>query len=246
MVIASAAAAEALSYAADKAAGYFGDETHEEIKALPPQNIINNITLNPTQTVTQENRDKLVTASEVIAASEGGANSLKQKLTADAIADKDYDLSQTLSGSTPQQARAAQILAQGNAKPDAVLTADELGKVKALRRKATDRYYCSTEYHEWKYHVTSGEKAKVLSAMTAVETGDGVTHGAWVDAKDYRKAVELYRRIVRAISGPRFTSLLTVLGTNKQAQLTQLLLVPATKAVFDAVRTNNPQFLADD
>lgn len=91
---------------------------------------------------------------------------------------------------------------------------------KLKKRKRTDRYYCSKEAHEWRYHIKSLEYSKVYTLFQLDYTGENnngpyPTQGEWVDSKDYRKIVELYRRLQRLATGPRFQSLLAALGTTK-------------------------------
>lgn len=106
------------------------------------------------------------------------------------------------------------------------------GTQKVLRsfkkKRRTDRYYCSKEYHEWQYHVRSAEYSKVYDMFDVAYNGQNgnngfPTQGEWVDSKTYRRLVEMYRRVNRLTTGPGFKRLIQLMGTTRPALINALL-----------------------
>lgn len=251
-VAASAAAAGAIDMIGDSVAGYFGPETAEEIPSTAPGQLIANIEFRPHINVTQENKDNLVGASNVISQTQADTLALLSKLTADAEA-TNAELSTKMSSYDAVQAKAAQKVARGQADPKIATPPAADKKIKGLQRRPTDRVYVSQEYHEWTHNTSPLKRVGVNGPMPITlwaDAGDGQvtsvpSFGEWIDAVDFRKAGELYRKLVRASKTRGGKALLAAAGTTQAQVLADLIAVPANKLVFTDAITNTP-FLAPD
>lgn len=256
-IVAEVAAALALEIGleaiGDAVAGYFGSEGIADIPTTPPATLINNIEFKPVIDVNQDNKDRLHAAAKVINEDSANVTQLKNKLYADAVA-ANADANAKFNAFDGDQRRAADKLLNQQTDVKKALPDDAAKTVKQLERKRVDRYYVSQEYSEYKYNI----KARVIGGVPTLspialwaQAGDGQivsdspTYGEWVDAKEFRKAGELYRRLVRATTCDGGKQLLTLAGTTQAALLASLIAIPANKLVFTDAVANTPWLIPD-
>jgi hypothetical protein len=144
--------------------------------------------------------------------------------------------------------RAALPKVSGSPLPEKGLEPAAAAIVKGSRRKPTDRLYCSREV--WEYnHIIKPTKANPLVRPLDIvaEAGDHIEHptnpityGQFVDSKDFRKAVELWRRLWTITRGKNVKSVTALLGTTPDGLLATLIADPAIKAQFVSLCTGVP------
>lgn len=141
----------------------------------------------------------------------------------------------------------------GSRIPTEGLTDDGKKDVNKKQRKPTDRHYCSREIHEYNYMIKPLKRDPTTTPYEIVaEAGDHVanpgnpiTFGLFVDAKDFRLGVELWRRLWSVAHAKNSKRLTALLGTTNDGLLDILISDPTIKPQLVAACTGVP-FLQPD
>lgn len=141
----------------------------------------------------------------------------------------------------------------GSRVPTEGLTDDGKKDVNKKQRKPTDRHYCSREIHEYNYMIKPLKRDPTTTPYEIVaEAGDHVanpsnpiTYGLFVDAKDFRLGVELWRRLWSVAHAKNSKRLSALLGETNDSLLQILISDPQIKPQLVAACTGVP-FLQPD
>lgn len=142
----------------------------------------------------------------------------------------------------------------GSDVPTKGLDDDAAKLVKKRTRRPTDKYYVSREPHEFDFCMKPlkhfGFPGTTIEHVAAagdhtVNSNPGPDLGLFINAKEFRKGIELWRRLVNVVRGENVKRIAELTGTDQYTMLQSFIAEPGVKAELVAACTGVPFLLPD-
>ena len=222
------------------------------VENAPVADLIDNIKVEPIVNVNQTSTQYLVDTLNRIAQDPLDVEAAKANFKARPPYSDPANHSQGVREQDRIQREALRKL-HGSRVPSEGLEDDAKAIVKETARKPTDKFYVSREPHEFDYCMKPLKRENDMTTIEAVaDAGDHIinvtvapTLGLFIDAKEFRKTIELWRRLVNITHSRNAKKLTELMGTTRHDLLQSLIAEPTTKALLVAGCTGVP-FLQPD